>query len=345
MRHDTVDVLAQVMSDFVDKVKAIPGLLKADVDSAFRRVPVAPEHRWACGVAFKCEQTIYISMHAACPFGAIASVHAWERVGAAIAHIARKFLKLAVLRYVDDLFAPERRETMEHALQCLARLIRVLLGPTAVANDKLACGKKLDVLGVDIKMSSRGYKCRPKKKKAKKWVKIIQQSVAKRRLAPGEASKMAGRLSWGSSHLFRKLGRAMLRPLFDQKTRRDGRMPPELERSLRWWEEVLQRGLCEGRKWKQEQRQPVNLFCDASGFPAYLGAVVMVDDKCYYTHMAPSSELMGMFRRRRDNQIMGLELLSISLGLCTFENLIRGRNVIVHSDNTGSEVIDCMYYR
>jgi len=37
---------------------------------------------------------------------------------------------------------------MEHALQCLARLIRLLLGPTAVAADKLACGKKLDVLGV-----------------------------------------------------------------------------------------------------------------------------------------------------------------------------------------------------
>jgi hypothetical protein len=37
---------------------------------------------------------------------------------------------------------------MEHALRCLARLIRVLLGPSAVANKKLAFGKRLDVLGV-----------------------------------------------------------------------------------------------------------------------------------------------------------------------------------------------------
>jgi len=277
-------------------------------------------------------------MHAACPFGAIASVHAWERVGAGIAHIARKFLKIAVLRYVDDLFAPERHETMEHALQCLARLIRAVLGPTAVADKKLACGKKLDVLGVDIKMSRRGYKCRPKKSKSEKWVKVIKQSLAKRRLVPGAASKMAGRLSWGSSRLFRKLGRAMLRPIFDQKSKRDGRMSSELERSLCWWKEVLQRGLCERRQWKQVYLPPVHLFCDARGFPAYLGAVVMVDDKCYYTHMAPTPELMSMFRRRKDNQIMGLELLSISLGLHTFENLIKGRNVVVHSDNTGSEV-------
>jgi len=44
----------------------------------------------------------------------------------------------------------DRPETMEHALQCLARLIRALLGPTAVAANKLACGRTLEVLGVGL---------------------------------------------------------------------------------------------------------------------------------------------------------------------------------------------------
>jgi len=34
---------------------------------------------------------------------------------------------------------------------------------------------------------------------------------------------------------------------------------------------------------------------------------------------------------------MGLELLAISLGMCTFASLLVGRRVVVHSDNTGSE--------
>ena len=34
---------------------------------------------------------------------------------------------------------------------------------------------------------------------------------------------------------------------------------------------------------------------------------------------------------------MGLELLSISLGFDTFAERLRGRRVVVHSDNTGSE--------
>ena len=130
----------------------------------------------------------------------------------------------------------------------------------------------------------------------------------------------------------------MLRPIHDQKTRRDGQMSPELSRALQWWIDVLRNGLCERRAWRAEQGQPVHLFCDASGSPAHLGAVLLIDNRCYFTNYAPSDQLLQRFRRRRDNQIMGLELLSISLGLCTFEGLLRGRKVVVHSDNTGSEV-------
>ena len=51
---------------------------------------------------------VMASVHAACLFGAIGSVHAWERMGAGIAFIIRKMLRVAVFRYVDDLFAAER---------------------------------------------------------------------------------------------------------------------------------------------------------------------------------------------------------------------------------------------
>lgn len=345
MRHDTLDSLAVAMRQYVEVVGVIPGLIKADIDAAFRRIPVAPEHRWACWVAFIVLGEVFVSQHGACPFGAVASVHAWERVGAAIAHLARKFLKIALLRYVDDMFAPERPATMAHALRCLARLIRAILGPTAVAAKKLACGKKLDVLGVDVKLSRRGFKCKPTKHKTRRWRRTMKEALADNRLPPGEASKLAGRLSWGASSLFRKLGRAMIRPIFDQKTRRDGKIAPELARALEWWIAVLEGGLCERRTWWSQQLPPVHLFCDASGSPAHLGAVLFVDDSCFVTHYVPPRQLMEKFRHRRDNQIMGLELLSISLGFCTFEHLIRGRNVIVHSDNTGSEAtLVCVWY-
>lgn len=48
--------------------------------------------------------------------------------------------------------------------------------------------------------------------------------------------------------------------------------------------------------------------------------------------------MIAFFTRRRDAQIMGLELLSITLGLQTFKGMLQGRKVVIHSDNTGAEV-------
>ena len=96
-----------------------------------------------------------------------------------------------------------RKKTMKHALECLARLVRILMGQTAIAERKMACGSRLDVLGVNIKMSRRGYKCKPCADKVHKWVRTMQVALDENRLSPGAASKLAGRLSWGVSHLFR----------------------------------------------------------------------------------------------------------------------------------------------
>ena len=40
MTHDTIDSLVEASSLFMDRVGAVPALLKADVDSAYRRIPV-----------------------------------------------------------------------------------------------------------------------------------------------------------------------------------------------------------------------------------------------------------------------------------------------------------------
>ena len=131
---------------------------------------------------------------------------------------------------------------------------------------------------------------------------------------------------------------ALSRPLFDQKTRRVAVIDKELHAALIWWREILRLGICELRPWVKSFESPVHLFVDASGSPPYLGAVVFCDGRIQWTHMAPPRETLERFRNREDNQIMGLELLAISLGLSTFEPLLVGRNVVIHSDNTGAEI-------
>ena len=89
--------------------------------------------------------------HKAMPFGCTASVHHWDRTGALLRHLARTLLNVPVSRYVDDFFA----EDIGHALQCLARLIRALMGDDALANESDLGMRHLSPGGIDQSRSAR----------------------------------------------------------------------------------------------------------------------------------------------------------------------------------------------
>ena len=57
---------------------------------------------------------VFAAKHYALPFGAVSSVYAWEKVGSLLCQLARKYLKLAIFRYVDDFFGPERYASWAH---------------------------------------------------------------------------------------------------------------------------------------------------------------------------------------------------------------------------------------
>ena len=55
---------------------------KADIDSAFRRLPVKAAHRDLTWVAWRVDEThMATAKHFGMPFGAVASVHYWDRIG------------------------------------------------------------------------------------------------------------------------------------------------------------------------------------------------------------------------------------------------------------------------
>jgi len=78
-------------------------------------------------------------------------------------------------------------------------------------------------------------------------------------------------------------------------------------------------------------------FCDASGSPPHIAAVLHIDGQWFWTHMPIQESVINQLEIRNDAQIMALELISISLGLCTFQGKLADRKVVVHSDNTGAE--------
>jgi len=122
-----------------------------------------------------------------------------------------------LLRYVDDLFSPEKPECMDHAMHCFVRMVRVFLGPDAIEEKKLERGMCLTVLGAQLDLAVEGFTCRPAPKTVAKCLSCIRGALQSDLLMAGDAQKLAGRLNWSTQHLFQRLGRAMLRPIYQQK--------------------------------------------------------------------------------------------------------------------------------
>ena len=242
-----------------------------------------------------------------------------------------------MLRYVDDYFSAERAECCQHAMLCFARLVRCVLGSCAISDKKLEWGMPLTILGLSISLNATGAFFVPDRKKVSKWKYRIEAALSDCRLTCGQASKLAGALSWAASALFFRLGRAMLRPIFMQSRRKSAAIGRELELALRWWLEAL------ASEWKQERtwaycRKPfATLLCDARGSPPRVAAVLAIDGMFVFTDCQPDAKMLSFFTPRGDNQILGLELLSIALGLSTFGHLLRYRAIRIFSDNVGSE--------
>ncbi len=81
LKCDTLDGLFNNLRRMRKRVQGPLRLLKADIDAAYRRIPIRDRHLEYGYVVFLYQGTPMISGHLAMPFGAVASVHNWDRIG------------------------------------------------------------------------------------------------------------------------------------------------------------------------------------------------------------------------------------------------------------------------
>jgi len=339
LHNDSVDAFIELIKCFYRRCGVRPSLFKADVDAAYRRIPAKLEHRWLLWIVFMVGNTVVAARHNSMCFGATASVHAWNRVGGLITHIARKLLHIPLLRYVDDMFSLDRPACVAHSLECLARVVRALMGRHSLQPKKMSYGLPLVVLGVEFDIQDEVVKVFPSEDKIAKWSAALLDVDNKQQLFAGEAGKFAGRLAFASQLTFSRLGRAMLRPFFAQQHAplRKGALGPLLKLAVKWWLTAFKLNMRREICVYDREGPTFDLFCDARGHPARVAAVLFFNGNVVYTDWQPSPAVLGAFSYREDNQIMGLELLAILVGLITFADILEGYDVRIWTDNAGGE--------
>ena len=160
-----------------------------------------------------------------------------------------------------------RPKCAQHAMTCLARLVRAIFGSSAVSAHKLGFGANIVALGILITPKEDGFRCELAREKAAKCIDAMSTALKDEQLFPGTARKLAGRLSWASQFMFRRLGRAMLRPFFQRSHSSECLIDGALRVALEWWLMVLRKGVAEEYPWKMQVDTPAHLYVDARGVP------------------------------------------------------------------------------
>ena len=156
-------------------------------------------------------------------------------------------------------------------------------------------------------------------------------------LEPGQASKLAGRLSFAVTVSGNRVGRAYIKPFYAQA---HAPLPghvvsPWLRRSAEWFIRYLQRPPLSVRRGCSNDRPCVVSWSDAAGESTWVAAVICVAGNFFWTRLQTPSEILKLLLDRGDHQIGFQELLGIILVWGTFEHLLQGALWLAFVDNDG----------
>ena len=109
---DTLDSVFRTLRELSVKLDCPIAMFKADIDAAFRRVPIAAGQRRFAKIVFRHVGKLMVSEHFCMPFGSIASVHNWDRVGSFLCAVGRALFRIPLSRYEDDFMAGDRKASI-----------------------------------------------------------------------------------------------------------------------------------------------------------------------------------------------------------------------------------------
>ena len=109
LSHDGLDVLVSLIRQVTEKGYDVK-FRKEDFTGAYKTLPLrGDELDLAVAVLKAADDDVAALQLFCCSFGAVGSVHAWHRLGAAVQQTLAKLFAIPYARYVDDLFGKSCR--------------------------------------------------------------------------------------------------------------------------------------------------------------------------------------------------------------------------------------------
>ena len=320
-----------------------------DERKAYRQVPIRPTDRKYSVITMKNPESgrpaFFVMVGHS--FGLVSAVYNYNRRSAAINEFLVSIFGLVAFSFYDDKYGFEIAETARSAHE-IAQLVHWWLGAQFDAK-KLQLSSDPTILGVTYNLDRMVLEI--KEARRQELMEEIDARLKEGLLDPGSAGKLKGKLMFGASQLWGKVGRAFLRPISE---RQYARFAPEegftideaLRLSLMQWKHLVQDGPPRPIDLRSEKPPDAVLFTD--GFtpdprstvrlPDRVGAVLLDRNlvrPLQFTAVIPKSVQTRWLVRK--TQIVPVEMVAPILALQTFKERLFGADIILLIDSEAVE--------
>ena len=320
-----------------------------DERKAYRQIAVKPDHRKFSVICLKDpkgDRPAFFVMigHS---FGLVSAVYNYNRRSAAINEILVKLFKLVAFSLYDDKYGFETFGTLSSA-RLTAECVHTWLG-ARFDQKKLQLSPAPTILGVTYNLVEMQLEIKAERKT--ELISEIDSILESGLLDPGHAGKLKGKLMFGASQLWGKVGRAFLRVISERQYMRfpQGQqfdLDKPLVEALKHWRHLVDAGPPRTIDFQIDKKSDVVIFTD--GFtpdprevdkrPDRVGAVLFdrrLRCPLQFSSVVPSSVKDKWLSRT--TQIIPIEMLAPLLALSTSADRLVGADVILLID---SEVVE-----
>ena len=276
------------------------------------------------------------------PFGAKASVTAFIRCAFGIWRLGVKMLSLVWSFYFDDFLSACRPGESRHVEVVISTLFRVL-GWDLSSEKLLPYDTCCKVLGIKIDTSEARlgmFKMENTLKRVNELVQSLDAVLTCGKLSYGECEKLRGRLQFASGQLFGRRAKVALHQLSRHPGGRLGESSLEACRFLR---DMISSN--KSRVLSRQLGNTVHVYVDAAfsdeGRTCGIGGMAYDKEGTLLQWYGENLEtafvqsVMTGFEKSKETVIFELEALAVYAALKFFFKFLKGKNVVVFTDNEG----------
>ena len=319
-----------------------------DVSHAYKHLAVHPKHQKYAVVVVWCPQTgrPEFFLQRSLPFGASASVLAFNWIACAIQLILAAIFMIGCTNFYDDYFVPERRCLADSAATTVEGVFDLLGWGLKSMPDFSSTPAPLGAI-VDLTRAASGIiVVANKPERIKEIRKVIGEVTSGGTPKWKDLERIRGRLLFARSLCFGRFGSLALRTIsacFAARSAAPGRplsteLAEALRRALRFLAQTLE--ISPAREIRVKYTWPLLFFTDgayeaSAAQPSTVGGVLLDFNTGRFEFYAAYLEqhVTGKLLEQSDNPILEIEMIGVLLGLLIWLPELSSNPVIGFNDN------------